>query len=185
MIKMKTNDENDMEKIDEFDIEQAEKLLENIRFMADLRSFPVQKPNSITMEMTTMQEWTKWYAKTTEWNGRDGTENEVMKMIYNLDSDMRIMVKRVEEGFRVLLRVLDKKDLRLELIKNRLEMAEDLIKSFKETKNGSPPPAPNDEPPEQQSQTTSPPETTSQTTQQTEDIPQIKKVIKVGLFNKK
>lgn len=107
--------------LDEFDVSQAEKLLESIRFMSDLRKFPIQKPNSITMELGTMQDWLKWYTKTVEWNGRDGTDTEVMKMVYNISADLEILVKRVEEGYRLLLRVLSRRNIKIESLTTELE----------------------------------------------------------------
>jgi len=107
--------------LEKFDIDEAQKLLDSIRFMSDLRRFPVQKPNSTGMEMTNMKEWVNWYAKTTEWNGTDGTENEVIKLIYNLDEDMKILTKRVEEGFRRLLSVIDRKDIKIDLLNKEIE----------------------------------------------------------------
>lgn len=119
------------DKIDTFDVEQAEKLLESIRFISDLRKFPVQKPNSTNMEMTTMQEWVKWYAKTTEWNGKDGTESEVMRMIENIDSDLQIMIRKVEDGFRILLTVSDRKDLKISLLSNEVEKYKEELRLIK------------------------------------------------------
>jgi len=125
-------DDNKLE--DDFDLEQAQKLLESIRYMGDLRKFPIQKPNSITMELGTMLDWVKWYAKTTDWNGRDGTENEVMKMIGNLDSDLQILVKRVEEGFRRLLNVVESREIRIQLLNSRIEILKEEIKMINEQK---------------------------------------------------
>ena len=126
--------DNEMEdkQIEEFDIDQAQKLLESIRFMSDMRKFPVQKMFSVTMEMTTMQEWLKQYAKITEWNGRDGTENEVIKMVQNVDSDLQVLVGRVEDGFRRLLTVLDRRELKISLLKNEVEKYKEQIRLMEE-----------------------------------------------------
>lgn len=115
------NEELEENKFDEFDLEQAEKLLENIQYMSNLTKFPVRKPNSLTMELTTVDEWVRWYVRITEWNGSSGTENEVMEFIKSIDSDLTIMVKRIEEAFRVLIRVLERRELRLELQQNEIE----------------------------------------------------------------
>lgn len=114
--------------LDNFDIEKAEKLLESIRFLSDLRRFPCQKPNSNTMEMTTVKNWVAWYAETTEWNGSNNTENEVMKLIYNLDEDLKLLTSRVEEGFQRLLTVMDRKDIKIKLLANEVNRYKEQIR---------------------------------------------------------
>lgn len=103
-------------KLDDFDIDKAQRLLESIRYMADIRKFPVQKPGSASMEMFTMKEWVQWYAAKTEWNGTTGTETEVMRVIQNLNEDLKLLSSRVEEGFQRLLTVLDRRDLKIKML---------------------------------------------------------------------
>lgn len=120
------------DKIEEFDLAQAEKLLENIRFMADLKKFPVQKPNSTTMDMVPLKDWVKWYAQITEWNGKDGVEGEVFKVIYSIEQDMKIVVERIEEGFRKVLSALDRKQIRIELLRNEVAKYKEQIRLMEE-----------------------------------------------------
>ncbi|MFA6089860.1 MAG: hypothetical protein WC755_08435, partial [Candidatus Woesearchaeota archaeon] len=121
--------------LDKFDTVQAKKLLDSIRFLGDIKKFPVHKPNSVVLEKTTMQEWVKWYAKTTEWNGRDGTEHEVIRMVDDIDSNLRIIVSKVEDGFRKMMTVLDRKQLKTKLMQNKIDMLLEEIRLMQDKEN--------------------------------------------------
>lgn len=95
--------------ISDFDIEQAKKLLVNIRHLGDLTKFQVKKPLTIG-EKISMKEWVQWYLGRVDWYGMTSAEQEVVKMIESLDQHLSIIISRVEEGFRKLLTVVDKKD---------------------------------------------------------------------------
>jgi hypothetical protein len=119
-------------KLEDFDIEKAQKLLDSIRYMSDIRNFLVQKPNSVMMEMTTLKEWVRWYAKQTEWNGQDGTENEVMKVLDNLYYNLKILTERVESGFEKLLTALDRKDIKVKLLLSQVDVLKEQIRLMEE-----------------------------------------------------
>ncbi len=136
--------------VEMFDLEEAKKLLTNIRMLADLRKFPIPKPQSEFGEMGTMQEWVKWYHEQIEYEFGVGIESKVLVVVHYLDEHLRLMVGRVEEGYRKMLGVADRRGKIIENYKKFLEKKNEQVITLqakleekkiivKETKKTEPP----------------------------------------------
>lgn len=119
---------NELDELEQYDKERAEKLLQNIRFLSDLSKFQVRKPNSLVVEMTSMKKWLDWYIAMTEWNGQRGVESEVMNMINSIDNNLRLITERVEVGFELLLSTLQRKDIRIKRLETENEALQKELK---------------------------------------------------------
>ena len=115
------------EDIEKFDIVQAKKLLINIRSVSDLRLLKVQDPQGIELKWISMQEWVKWYYRRTQNYGDTGIESQVMNIISNIDQHLTTTTSKVEEGFRKLLNVLEKREKRIKYLKDIIEKKEEVI----------------------------------------------------------
>jgi len=104
------------------DIDYAKKLLSNIRVMKNLGNIEVINPQSGDLTSKKFKDWMKWYCDYINMYGGIGIEEDVLKVFSAIDNHNYIMVERIEEGFRRLLNVIDKKDEIIE--RNALNLQE-------------------------------------------------------------
>jgi hypothetical protein len=112
-MKIRTEDLESIRDIEEYDINQTKKLLQNIKILSDLRNYPVQNPKSVTMEKTTLKEFVKWYFTEMEEQGGDELSYKMIEIIHYIDQHLINVTSKVEEGFRKLLTVADRRKKRL------------------------------------------------------------------------
>ena len=109
---------------DNFDVSQAKKLLENIRYLADMGKFPVSDPRKLDFSKIDLRQWIKWFKEMVEYNGELGFERDWLQMVMDIDERLIMIKGRVEEGFRNLLMVLERKDITIKNLQKKVKMLE-------------------------------------------------------------
>lgn len=112
-----------MEQIDIYNKEQAEKLLQNIRILGDIRKLEVPNPESTSLEMTNLKQWIVWLHKRVERYGDFGIESKFIGIIERLDTRMQVSVERAEESVRRLLSIIIRQE---KIIKENIDKIKDL-----------------------------------------------------------
>lgn len=122
---------------DDFDIEQSNKLIKNIRIMGDIRNINVQKPDSVSMETTSLKGWLKWLIKRVETYGDFGVEMMFISIIKKIDNTMQLMTERAEESVRRLLNVIDRQSDMIGRLKDDIKNQNIRIDKLIDALNGS------------------------------------------------
>lgn len=115
------------EEIEKFDTEQAEKLLRNLRILGDLNKIQVPEPNTAGMKTISFNSWIEWYYDYIEYYGGNGIEHDIITIFTNINSNLRLMVNRAEEGFRMLLNTLERKNRTIEYLNTTIARQIEII----------------------------------------------------------
>jgi len=120
-----TNDER--KDIEEFDIEAANNLLRSIRVLSDLKKLQVPDPASDNMGSCELQQWMKWFFQQLDSIGSTGLETMAVGMIDRIAVFNGVQVMKVEEGFRRLLTVVDRRQKRIDILENVVARQKEVI----------------------------------------------------------
>jgi len=108
-----------IEKLEDYEINEAEKLLRSIKLISNMEKIRVQKPNSNGLEYITLSTWIEWFCENFMISGEMGYEREVLAVLQQIEMNNERITRRIEDGFRKLLNVIERrKTLTDELLKN-------------------------------------------------------------------
>lgn len=122
-----------MNKENQYDVEEAQKLLQNIEILGDIRKVRVPDFESRSLEQISLKDWISKLHKRVEIRGSFGLEKDFVFVIQNLDNNAQLVVSRAEEGVRRLLNVIEKEEIEIDELKIKIDQLETELEKYSST----------------------------------------------------
>lgn len=124
------------EDITKFDKESADDLLKNIRNIGDIFNIMVPEYGLFTTgKQTQLKMWFIAFRSRVRWDISGKLGEEISNIIFRIRLNNYIMMERMEEMYRRLILISDKKDLYIEYQKKRIAELEEENNSLKQLSN--------------------------------------------------
>ena len=95
--------------------------------MCNLPALQVQKIDGFGMQTCSLKQWVIDYCNKINWNGGNGYENSILNIIGKVDEQQQMLMTRLEEAFRKLLYVLDRRRKNLNYYKSLSETQKEVV----------------------------------------------------------
>ena len=123
------------DKLQEFDEDEAKNLLLNFRQMMDIKKYKVPDSSSMWKEDITLNEWLRRFSKRIFYEINPMIGKEFLRILNTIDSQNKLIADRVEEMYRRIMLVAERKDAYIEDLNIRIKELEDLIDAQKQIIN--------------------------------------------------
>lgn len=122
-------------KVDEFDIDMANRLLNKIRLINNFAEIRVPNPKTDGLESFNLKEWKKWYIKYTYYYGSNGAEKNVLSVLDIIEKELNIIQIDIEEGYRKILTVSERRGILNKALIDKLKEKDAKIEELQDTLN--------------------------------------------------